>query len=78
MPGARQMRRSEYWLRPRTRPTAAPGAPGSGSSLGDLRDDDLVDGEIRHRLVQSRVLRLQCLEPFRLVNLQTAGGLRQR
>ena len=51
------------------------GTPGSEFSLGNLLEDDLVDGQFRHGLLKPGILCLEFLQAFRLINLQTTVAL---
>jgi hypothetical protein len=75
MPNARQIRRSEYRCFARTRATASRRRVGLSSSLGDLLQNDLVDRQLRHGLLQPGVLGFEVPQSLRLIDPQTAMAL---
>jgi glycosyltransferase involved in cell wall biosynthesis len=56
-------------------PPLVAAALGSEFSLGDFLQNDLVDRELRYRLLQPRVLRLELPHSLRLVNPKAAVAL---
>jgi hypothetical protein len=55
-------------------PPLVAAALGSECSLGDFLEDDLIDRQLRHGLLQPRVLRLELPHPLGLVDPQTTVG----
>jgi len=75
MPSALQIRRSEYACFARTRAAASRQRTGLSSSLGDFLQDDLIDRQIRHRALESTVLRFELPQPLRLIDPQASVAL---
>jgi hypothetical protein len=75
MPNARQIRRSEYRCFVRTRATASRRRTVLSSFPGDFFQDDLVDRQLRHGLLQPCVLGLQIPQALRLIHPQPAVAL---